>query len=182
MYKPTRIDIPEKVREKLKNYVIKDKPFSIKVNLEKEGDDTLLLTRAQIAKIERSRLVGKKSVSVRLSRKQIRENIKHEGGFLATLAGLAARALPTILGGLASGLLSGAMEKAVDGDGLFVYKNKQSARIQPVKGGGLFLTPFPQPHGHGVYIRHGNEVYNGEGLLLGPNSPFKDIPLLNLLL
>ena len=37
------------------------------------------------------------------------------------LAGLAAKALPTLLGGLATGLLSGAVKKAVSARGLYLH-------------------------------------------------------------
>ena len=112
-------------------------------------------------------------------------NIKHEGGFLGMLAGLAARALPTLLTGLASGLVSGAVEKAIGGSGLYLHKKGHGcARVQLVKGNGLYLTPHPRisTGGTGLFLKHGDQVYSGEGLLLGANSPFKNIPLLGLIL
>ena len=44
-------------------------------------------------------------------------------GFLGMLASLAARALPTILTGLTTGLLSGGINKAISGDGPFLHKH-----------------------------------------------------------
>ena len=32
--------------------------------------------------------------------------------------------------------------------------------------------------GNGLYIRVGSRVYDGKGLLLGPRSPFRNIPIL----
>ena len=184
MYSPVKLNVPEKFHEKIKTGLSRDKPVSIKTRLEGEGNETVLLTRGQIAKIERAKLIGKKTISIRLSRKQVRVNIKHEGGFLGMLAGLAARILPSLLTGLATGAVSGAVEKAISGNGLFLTKRGHGcARIQLVKGNGLYLTHHSDNvDGEGIFLRHDDKIYRGEGLLLGPNSPFKNVPLLGLLL
>ena len=94
---------------------------------------------------------------------------------LASLAAratpLAARALPTMLSGLTSGLLSGGINKAISGDGLYLHKHD--------KCNGL----YPAPHlrfvkGDGLFLKHGNDISDGAGLLMGKNSPFKNIPVL----
>ena len=127
-------------------------------------------------------------MTIRLSRKQVEANLKHEGGFLGMLAALAARVLPTLLGGLATGLVSGGVKKAVSGSGLYLQKREHgnnAARIQLVKGNGLYLTLHPPivVDGHGLFLKgEDHHVYGGEGLILGPNSPFKNIPLLGLIL
>ena len=58
--------------------------------------------------------------------------------------------------------------------------------VEPVKGNGLYLTPhrggLPGIHGDGLYLKRGSTIQEGSGLILGPNSPFKNIPILNLLL
>ena len=36
--------------------------------------------------------------------------------------------------------------------------------------------------GDGLFLKHGSNIYDGRGLLLGKNSPFKNIPILGLLL
>ena len=51
----------------------------------------------------------------------MKSNVQHRGGFLGMLAGLAAKEIPTLLGGLACGLVSGAVEKAVGGRGLYLH-------------------------------------------------------------
>ena len=187
LYNPVEVNISEKQHVKLKHAISRSNAaVSIKVTIQDggNGEHTVLLTRGQIAKIERARLIGKNHITIRLSRKQVQANIKYEGGFLGMLASLAARALPTLLTGLATGLVSGAVEKAVGGSGLYLRKKGQCANVQFVKGGGLYLTPHHQQHvveGEGLYLRHGDTVY-GEGLLLGPNSPFKNIPIIGLIL
>ena len=53
---------------------------------------------------------------------------------LASLAAraiqLAVRGLPTILSGLATGVLSGGINKAISGDGLYLHKHDKCYRVQ----------------------------------------------------
>ena len=117
------------------------------------------------------------------------------------LAGIAVKALPTLLGGLFTGLGSGAVEKDVGrrglylhpsgrqrsgGDGLYLHKSGHCVKVQPIKGKRLRLTPnrskLVGTHGDGLYLKRRSQIYDGRGLLLGRNSPFKNIPILNLLL
>ena len=55
------------------------------------------------------------------------------------LAGLAAKALPHLLEGLASGLVSSYVKKVVGGDGLYLYKSGHCVKVEPVKGNGLLF-------------------------------------------
>jgi hypothetical protein len=187
MYTPVKLNVFTAQHDKLKNAITHQKATSIKFNLDSSGDGkhTLLLTRGQIAKIERAKLIGKRNMSIHLSKKQVQANVKHQGGFLGMLAGLAAKALPTVLKGLASGLVSSAVKKVVGGDGLYLHKSGHCVKVEPVKGNGLYLTPrrrLPGVHGDGLYLKRGSTIQDGSGLILGPNSPFKNIPILNLLL
>ena len=149
------------------------------------GDKTLLLTKRQIAKIERAKGM-KKDVLLRLSKRQLKANVKYKGGFLSLLAGLAAKVLPALLGGLATGVVSGAIEKAMTkGDGLYLHKQGHCYQIQKTEGDGLFLSPHQRLHeisGDGIFLRHGNNIYDGSGIILGKNSPFKNIPILGWIL
>ena len=97
------------------------------------------------------------------------------------LAGLAAKALPSILGGLATGLVSGAVKRAVSGDGLYLHKLGDCVKIDPVRGNGPYLTAhkrLSEVAGDVLYLKRGSTFQAGSGLILGPNSPFKN----NLLL
>ena len=101
------------------------------------------------------------------------------------LAGLAAKALPSILGGLAIGLVSSTVKRVVGGNGLYLQKLGHCVKINPIRGNGLYLTPhkgISGVHGDGLYLKRGSTIQDGSGLILGPNSPFKNIPILNLLL
>ena len=59
-------------------------------------------------------------------------------------------------------------------------------KVEPTKGNGLRLTPNNRVgvYGDGLYLKRGSQIYDGRDgrLLLGRNSPFKNIPILNLLL
>lgn len=145
MYKPMNVNVFTDQHDKLKNAITHERPVSIKLNIEKVGGEqhTLLLTGSQIEKIKRSKLIGKRQVTIRLSKKQLLANVRHQGGFLGILSGLAAKALPTLLGGLASGLVSGAVKRVVaKGDGLYLHKSGHCVKVEPVKGNGLYLTPY----------------------------------------
>ena len=109
----------------------------------------------------------------------------YTGGFRGMLASLAARAipltaraLPTILSGLTTGLLSGSINKEIIGSGDYTnmintieYRN------------GLYLAPQSRfVEGDGLFLKHGNDISDGAGLLMGKNSLFKNIPILGWLL
>ena len=181
LYKPIKVDVPEKVHEKLKLAIRKDRPVSLKVNLQTvDCGHTLLLTRGKIAKLERARLIEKKSATVRLSRRQVQVNVKHEGGFLGLLAALAASILPGILAGVATGVVSGAIEKGISGNGLYLNRGGKCARVQPVKGGGLYLSPHSHAEGDGLYLKHGSDIY-GESILTRSPWMKNEVPLIELL-
>ena len=98
------------------------------------GDHVLLLTPAQINRLDRAQAGGKR-VQICMSARQVAKNANYTGGFLGMLASLAARAIPfaarafpTILSGLTTGLLSSGINKAISdigvvGDGLYLHKH-----------------------------------------------------------
>ena len=127
-----------------------------------------------------------------MSSNQLKHNKKIEGGFLGLLAGLAARALPMVartvlpaLGvGALSGLASSGVQKAM-GSGLYLKKGGLVSQVE-MDGYGLYLKPYEgkglQSYGDGLYLKQGGKLYDGKGLLLGPNSPFAHIPILGAIL
>ena len=127
-----------------------------------------------------------------MNKKQLKHNLKVEGGFLGLLAGLAARALPmiakTVLPALGVGALSGLASTGVSkamGSGLYLKKGGLVNRVE-TDGSGLYLSPYKgkglKSYGDGLYLKQGGSIYDGKGLLLGPNSPFANIPILGAIL
>ena len=193
LYTPVKVTVAEDQLERLKSDL--KKPFvSIKIRLKgKKGVDddehTLLLTRAQIDSINRVRSAGKRKFkTIRMSKYQIKKNISHQGGFLSFLAGLASKALPMLAKGLAGGFMSGVADQVLgkSGDGLYLFKRGHCIKVDPVKGNRLYLTPNSSKMHAGVedglYLKRGDAVLNGEGLILGKKSPFKNVPILGWIL
>ena len=55
-----------------------------------------------------------------------------------------------------------------------------------IDGKGLYLGPSSgkefETVGNGLYLMKQGGLYDGGGLILGPNSPFKNIPILGMIL
>ena len=159
------------------------------------GDPVLLLTPAPINRLDKAQVEGRRA-QIRLSARQVAKNVSYTGGFIGMLASLAARAIPlaarvppTILSGLTTGLHSGGINNAISGsgaavgDGLYRQKHDKGYRVQKGKGNGLYLAPHPRfVEGDGLFMKHGNDISDGAGLLMGKNSLFKNIPVLGWLL
>jgi len=152
-----------------------------------DGDDILALTKSQLNKLATA-YQNNEGVTIKMSPQQIKHNLTVKGGFLGMLAGLAARFLPMIAKTLGIGALSGlahvGVQKAM-GKGLYLKKGGSVCQIE-TDGKGVFLSPTSgkglESQGDGLYIKRKDGLYDGRGLLLGPNSPFKNIPILGLLL
>ena len=72
---------------------------------------------------------------------------------------------------------------------MYLRKGNCCCRVKTTQGGGLHLSPYGSDgpyispyRGDGLFLQHNGKIYNGKGILLGPNSPFKNIPSLGLLL
>ena len=149
----------------------------------------MLLSPAQINRLDKAQWEGRR-VQISLSARQVAKNVSNTGGIIGMLASLAARViplaarvLPTILSGLATSLLSGGINKAISGsavgDGLYLYKQDKCYRVQKCKCHRLYLAPHPRfVEGDGLFLKHGNDISDGAGLLMGKNSPFKNIPVM----
>ena len=192
-YINVKLNISEGEKEKLQ-HAIKVNCAAVSIRLGHEdlkGNDILAITESQAKKIAKAHENGK-GITIRMSSKQLKHNTKIEGGFLGLLAGLAARALPMIaktvlpaLGvGALSGLASSGVQKAM-GSGLYLKKGGVVSQVE-TDGQGLYLKPYRgkglQSYGDGLYLKQGGKLYDGKGLLLGPNSPFANIPILGAIL
>ena len=101
---------------------------------------------------------------------------------------VANKLFPTLLTGLASGVIGGLAEKAISKSGSGLYLGKRGrgiSEIHLVEGGGLYLSPLFYPEEDqdydGLWMKDGDHTY-GAGLILGKDSPFRNIPLLGWLL
>ena len=114
--------------------------------------------------------------------------MKIEAGFLPALAGLIPFLTGTVLPALGVGALSGLASTGVQkliGNGLYLKKGGSVSRIE-ADGEGLYLGPTSgkgfDTVGNGLYLMKQGGLYDGRGLILGPNSPFKNIPILGMIL
>ena len=172
------VNISEGQKQKIQNAVKNKTPVSIRLSKnDLNGDHMLLLTPSQINKIVKAKSLNE-GVTLNMSLKQLKENLTVEGGFIGALLGmlapLAARVLPTLLGGLATGLISGGVEKAIGGkgldkkekDGFFIQKDNK-CYCGEYSGDGLYLRPHKyQPKlGDGIFLKSGGNIYEGSSIL-----------------
>ena len=191
-YKEVYVNISQGQIQKLQNSLNAGCTTSIRLGKnDLNGEYKLMLTNAQFNKYNKAIEQGK-GIMIRMSSKQLKHNMKLEGGFLGLLAGLAARALPmttkTVLPALGVGALSGLASSGVQkamGNGLYLKKGGIVSQVE-TDGERLYLKPYKgqalKGYGDGLYLKQGGKLYDGKGLLLGPNSPFGNIPLLGAIL
>ena len=123
-----------------------------------------------------------------VSKTQLAHNAKIEGRFLPALAGLISfltgTVLPAIGVGVLSGLASSWVQKLI-GNGLYLKKGG-SVRQNETDGKVLYLGPASgkgfENVGNAIYLMKQGGLYDGRGLILGPNSPFKNIPIHGMIL
>ena len=190
-YTNVKVNISEGQKEKLQ-HAIKASCSAVSIRLghkDLQGNDIIAVTNSQAKKLAKA-LENGKGITIRMTLNQLKHNKKIEGGFLSLLAGLAARALPMVaktvlpaLGvGALSGLASSGVQKAM-GSGLYLKKGGLVSQVE-TDGHGLYLNPYKGKglqSGDGLYLKQGGKLYyDGEGFLLGPNSPFANIPILEL--
>ena len=192
-YTNIKVNISEGQKEKLQHAIKAGCPaVSIRLGHEDlQGNDILAVTNSQAKKLAKAHENGK-GITIRMRSSELKHNTKIEGGFLGLLAGLAVRALPMVaktvlpaLGvGALSGLASSGVQKAM-GSGLYLKKGGCVCQVE-TDGHGIYLKPYKgkglQSCSDGLYLKQGGQLYDGKGLLLGPNSPFANMPILGAIL
>ena len=130
----------------------------------------------------------KKGMTIRMSKTQLAHNMKIERGFLPALAGLISCLTGTVLPALSVGALLGLASTGVQkliGNGLYLKKGGSVCRIE-TDGEGLDLGPTNvkgfETVWNGLYLMKHGGLYHGRGLIFGLNSPFKNIPILGMIL
>ena len=123
-----------------------------------------------------------------MSKTQLAYNMKIEWGFLPALAVLITFLTGTVLSALGVGVLSGLASSGVQkliGNGLYLKKRSDVCRIE-TDGEWLYLVPTSgkgfETVGNGLYLMKQGGLYDGRGLTLGSNRPFKNIPILGMIL
>ena len=188
-----KVNISEGQKDKLQHTTKAGCPeVSIRLGHEDlQGNDILAVTNSQAKKLAKANENGK-GITIRMSSSQLKHNKKIEGGFLGLLAGLAARALPvlakTVLLALGVGALSRLASTGVQramGSGLYLKKGGHVSQVE-TDDHGLYLKPYKgkglESYSDGLYLKQGGQLYDGKGLLLGPNSPFANKPILGAIL
>ena len=192
-YTNVKVNITEGQKKKLQ-HAIKSGCSATSICLgyeDLEGDDIIAVTNSQAKKLAKAHEKGR-GITIKMSSNQLKHNTKIEGGFLGLLAGLAATALPmlakTVLPALGVGALSGLASSGVQkamGSGLYLNKGGLVSQVE-MDGYGLYLKPYKgkglKGYGDRLYLKQGGKLYDGKGLLLGPNSPFPNIPILGAIL
>ena len=179
-YLSTNVNLSENQIQKLRQSVNANcAATSIKLGYDDlDGDHTIFLTNAQHKKLENARDRGK-GLTIRMSSRQLKHNVKTQGGFLGALLGTAARVVgPALMGlakkalpALATGALSGLASTGVSklfGDGLYLKKGGMIAQVE-TDGQGVYLKPYRGKglgfHGNGLYLKRGKNIYDGSGIL-----------------
>ena len=184
-YKSVNINLSENQMQKLRQAVNANcSATSIKLSYDDlDGDHTVFLTKAQHNKLENARERGK-GLTIRMSSRQLKHNVKTQGGFLGALLpvlagvgravapavmGLAKKAIPALATGALSGLASTGVSKLF-GDGLYLKKGGMIAQVE-TDGQGLYLKPYKGKglgsRGNGLYLKRGKNIYDGSGFLTG---------------
>ena len=192
MYTDVNVNISDSQKQKVKKALAAATQLSLRLSHEDQvGNDVIAVTQSQLNLLKKAHQAGK-GVTIKMSKSQVAHNLKVQGGFLPRLAGLASQALPfitgTVLPALGVGALSGVASTGVQklvGNGLYIKKGGCVCEVE-TDGRGLYLEPTSgkgfSKLGDGIYLKKEGKIHDGKGLLLGPNSPFKNIPILGMLL
>ena len=167
------LHVPTASHDRLLRAVTRSAPVSVKLDLTGSPDHKIFVTTGQKRKIEAAVGAGRKDMTLRFSARQAKYNHESEGGFLGAMLAAASRFLPAILAGLAAG----ATEYHTEGNGMFLGRRDHTYQIRH-SGEGLVITPVEHSKLRGFYVKHGDKVFQGKGILHGL---FGKIPLLNIL-
>ena len=182
-YKSVNVNLTENQIQKLRQAINANcSATSIKIGYDDlDGDHTIFLTKAQYKKLQNAQEQGK-GLTIRMSSRQLKHNVKTQGGFLGALlpvlAGVGRAAAPALLGvakkalpHLATGALSGLASTGVSklfGNGLYLKRGGMVAQLE-TDGEGLYLRPYKgkglASRGNGLYLKQGKRITDGSGIL-----------------
>jgi len=179
------VNISDSQKEKLRKALEAGCELSLRLlHSDLVGNNTIALTHSQLNRLQKA-YESWKGITIRMTKRQVAHNKKIEGGFLSLLAGLASKVLPALGIGALTGLASTGVQKLVE-NGLYVKKDGCVCDVE-TDGKRLLLEPVSSKKsftklGDELYLKKEGKLYDGRGLLLGPNSPFKNVPILGMLL
>ena len=140
------------------------------------SDPVLLLTPVQINWLDKAQVEGRLA-QICMSARQVARNVCYTGVFLGMLASLAScQNLQLVY------FLVVLTKRLVGMDSICT---KMINAIKHRNGKTIAFCLAPHPHlvgGDGLFVKHGNDISDGAGLLMGKNSLFKNIPVLGWLL
>ena len=129
---------------------------------------------------------ARKGMTIIISKTQLSYNMKIEEGFLSMLTGLILFLAETVLPALGVEALSGLASMGIQnliGSCLYLKKGCSVCKIE-TDGKGLYNGPTSgkgfETEGNGLYLINKGGLCDGRGLILIPNSPFKNIPILGI--
>ena len=182
-YKSVNVNLSDNQINKLKQAINANcTATSIKLGYDDlDGDHTIFITNGQFNKLQNARDRGK-GLTIRMSSRQLKHNVKTEGGFLGAilpalgavarvagpaLMGVAKKVLPHLATGALSGLASTGVSKLF-GNGLYLKKGGMIAQVE-TDGQGVYLRPYKGKglgsRGNGLYLKQGKNIYDGKGIL-----------------
>ena len=182
-YKSVNVNLTENQIQKLRQAINANcSATSIKLGRDDlDGEHTLFLTKTQYNKLQNAKDRGK-GFTIRMSSRQLKHNVKTEGGFLGALLpaigavgrmvapaliGIVKKALPALATGALSGLASTGVNK-IFGNGLYLKRGGMVAQLE-TDGQGLYLRPYKgkglSSRGNGLYLKKGSNIYDGSGIL-----------------
>ena len=154
---------------------------------DRHGEDVIAITKSQVDRLVKA-YEAKKGATIKMSKTQLAYNMKIEGGFLPMLARLipflTGTVLPVLVVGALSELANTGVQKVI-ASGLYLKRGNNVCQFE-TDGKGLYLG-LPSGKGfdtvgNGFYLMKQGGLYDGRGLILGPNSQFKNIPILGMIL
>ena len=182
-YKSVNVNLSDNQINKLRQAINANcAATSIKLSYDDlDGDHTIFITNGQHKKLQNARDRGK-GLTIKMSSKQLKHNVKTQGGFLGAilpalgavarvagpaLMGVAKKAIPHLATGALSGLASSGVSKLF-GDGLYLKKGGMVANVE-TDGKGVYLRPYKGKglgsRGNGLYLKQGKNIYDGSGFL-----------------
>ena len=148
------------------------------------GEDVIALTKSQVDRLVEA-YEEKKGLPIRMSKTQLAHNAKIEGGFFTSVSWIDSipnwncfasfRSWSFIRTGEYRGTTTN-WKWIVSKEGKWCVSDREGQYLGPASGKGFETV------GNGLYLMKQGGLYDGRGLILGPNSLFRNIPILCMIL